>query len=123
VRIDGDATGREIVSRLRDQYPSWSPDRFATFSEAHFEPYYPAAFAEEINAALGQADRRSRRDAKRDLLVVVRAWLDEDPERGREALSDSAASVITDLHQMEAALATPTTIRSGEGPLDVTTEA
>jgi hypothetical protein len=107
VRVDGDEQGQEIVRRLRDQYPSWSPDRFESFSEAQFERYYPNEFAEQVNVTLNEPDKGSRREAKRQLLEDVRVWLDEDAERGRAALARSAGSVIADLEQIEAQLAAP----------------
>jgi hypothetical protein len=107
VRVDGGEPGEEIVSRLRAQYPTWSPDRFGTFSEAQFERYYPREFSPEVDAALSQRDKQAGREAKRQLLVDVRAWLDEDDTRGRAALAASAAPVIADLEQIEAYLVEP----------------
>lgn len=104
VRVDGDQEGTKIVARLRDRYRSWDPDRFATFSEAQFERYYPPAFADRVEAALRTPDKAARRRAKIELLDEVRAWLDEDPERGRAALAQSASSVIADLKEIEAQL-------------------
>lgn len=101
VRVDGDSAGSEIITRLQSRYPSWKPDRFACFSKAQFEQYYPAEFLEQTKEALAHADKQVRRDAKRKLLDNVRAWLDEDEQRGRKTLEQSAAEVISDLRLIE----------------------
>ena len=74
------------------------------FSEPHFERYYPAAFSERADVALGEPDKQRRRAAKTQLLEDVRTWLDEDAHRGRAALSESAAAVIAQLEEMAAEL-------------------
>jgi hypothetical protein len=104
VRADGDEPGEAIVRRLRERYVGWSPDRFATFSEAQFERYYPEAFRVRVEAVLAEPDRHVRREAKRQLLDDVRAWLDEDEARGKAALAASAAPVIEALQQIEVQL-------------------
>jgi ABC-type transport system involved in cytochrome c biogenesis ATPase subunit len=104
VRVDGDTPGHAMVERLRQRYPSWTPEQFGTFSAPYFEHYYPAAFAEEIAAAAALEDRQARRTAKRQLLNDVRAWLDADRARGKAALAKSATDVIADLVQIEALL-------------------
>jgi hypothetical protein len=101
VRVDGDEQGEAIVQRLRQRYASWAPDRFKTFSAAQFESYYPTEFAERTAEVLAFDDRRRRREEKRQLLDEVRAWLDADLDRGKEALGSSAAEVIEDLHTIE----------------------
>lgn len=104
VRVDGDDVGLEIISRLKSRYSSWLPDRFGCFREAQFEHYYPSQFAEKIKEALAHVDKQVRREAKRKLLDDVRAWLDEDAQRGRKALEQSAAEVISYLQLIESQL-------------------
>lgn len=105
VRVDGDGIGSEIIAQLKNRYSSWKPDRFGCFSKAQFEQYYPLEFTEQIKEALAHADKKVRREAKRKLLDNVRAWLDEDELRGRKALEQSAAEIITDLKLIESQLA------------------
>lgn len=104
VRVDGDDTGKRVIERLQDEYPSWKPDRFAHFEYAQFERYYPTAFSERITLSLAIPDKQQRREAKRILLEDVRKWLDEDPERGKRALEGSAIEVINDLKKIESQL-------------------
>lgn len=104
VRIDGDSVGSKIIARLQSSYPSWKSDRFGKFSKPQFEEYYPAKFAGKTKEALAHTDKQVRREAKRKLLDSVRAWLDEDEKRGRMALEQSAAEVITDLKLIESQL-------------------
>lgn len=104
VRVDGDDSGRDLVAKLRSDFSDWPQDRFQTFSAGQFENYYPAPFAEERRAAFEITDKQARRQAKRDLLSRVLAWLEEDEQRGKAALRDSAAEVIADLLRMEVQL-------------------
>ncbi len=104
VRVDGDAVGSEIITRLQSRYPSWKSERFGCFSKAQFEHYYPSEFGEKTEEALAHADKQVRREAKRKLLEDVRAWLDKDEHRGRKALEQSAAEVISDLKLIESQL-------------------
>jgi hypothetical protein len=105
VRVDGDDVGKEIVERLRERYSTWDPSRFGTFNEPQFELYYPASFSDRVTNVLAEPDKRVRREAKRRLLEDVRAWLDEDEERARDALSTAAAPVIAFLQEVEASAA------------------
>jgi hypothetical protein len=104
VIVDGDDTGREITGRLQERYPSWNPAQFAVFDQVAFERYYPSQFSDRVERVLGERDAQTRRQLKHALLDDVRAWLDEDTERARVALSESAASVIQQLQGIEAAL-------------------
>ena len=104
VRVDGDKPGAEIIKQLQNRYPSWNADRFKCFSKAQFEHFYPSEFSQQVNEALANVDKQARRNAKRQLLDDVRAWLDADEPRGREALEKSAAEVIADLKNIESQL-------------------
>jgi hypothetical protein len=101
VRVDGDVNGSGIITRLQDRYPSWKKDRFGCYSKAQFEQYYPVEFAELTKEVFAEVDKQVRRELKRQLLDKVRAWLDEDEQRGRKALEQSAADVIFDLRLIE----------------------
>jgi len=104
VRVDGDGVGIGIMKRLQERYTSWKPDRFGHFTKSQFEQYYPTEFSEQTKEALAQVDKQVRREAKRKLLENVRAWLDEDEQRGRKALVISAAEVIEELKLIESQL-------------------
>ncbi len=97
VRVDGDSDGKEIIDSLRRRYSSWSDDRFSCFSKSQFEHYYPSVFKNRVKEVLGMEKKQDKREAKRLLLNEVRKWLDEDFERGREALASSAEEIIADL--------------------------
>ncbi|HKB59210.1 MAG TPA: AAA family ATPase [Gallionellaceae bacterium] len=101
VRVDGDEPGTKTINALKEKYSTWQPDRFACFGNSQFEHYYPAIFSVKVDDALSKIDKRERREAKRQLLNEVRAWLDEDEARGKTALEQSAAEVIADLKQIE----------------------
>jgi hypothetical protein len=105
VWVDGDPQGAKIIKQLQDRYKAtWNPDHFCCFGNAQFEKYYPEEFDEQIALALAHTDKQARREAKRYLLEKVRAWLDEDEQRGKEALAKSATEVIDNLRSIEAQL-------------------
>lgn len=103
VLIDGDAEGERIVTSLRERFPTWTESHFDCLDAKNFERYYPAVFSEKVEDALAQSGQ-AKREAKRVLLDEVRAWLDEDDARGKEALKGSAAPVIEHLLQIETEL-------------------
>lgn len=100
VLVDGDGTGQSIVERLRERYPSWTSDRFQCLGEEQFERYYPSVFDEKVNEALNLSGQEKRK-AKKALLEEVRAWLDEDINRSKAALEESAREVIDHLLRIE----------------------
>ncbi len=104
VLVDGDEPGKEIIEKLQNNYKSWDGSRFQCFNYSQFEHYYPEFFAAEINSTLEIADKKNKRDAKDKLLIDVRAWLDEDKQRGKAALKESAKEVIAHLKEIEKAL-------------------
>lgn len=104
VRVDGDIAGAELVQKLKGRYTSWSPDRFAVFPNEQFERFYPTEFAERVEVVLSTQGKQPLRDAKRELLLEVVKWLDEDEVRGRKALEESASHVIKDLREIAAQL-------------------
>lgn len=101
VRVDADASGREVVEKLQNTYKTWDADHFGCFSKEQFEHYYPAHFAQKVDQVLAIPDRQQKRSAKRQLLEEVRLWLDEDEVRGRTALGASAKDVIDELKRIE----------------------
>lgn len=102
VRVDGDDSGNQVVERLRLKFPTWKENRFACFSKRSFESFYPKEFSVRIEDVGAVADRNARRAAKLELLNEVRVWLDADSDRGRAALEDSAAEIVSDLRSIEA---------------------
>lgn len=104
VRVDGDAAGAELVQKLKSKYASWRSDCFAVFANEQFERFYPNEFAERVEVVLATQGKQPLRDAKRNLLLEVVNWLDEDEVRGRGALEESASQVIADLRDIAAQL-------------------
>jgi hypothetical protein len=101
VVVDGDDAGRKVVNTLRTTYPQWNADRFRTWSQPHFERYYPEAFRERVDAVLTNPDRGKRQLEKKELGAEVRAWLELDDQRARTALELSAAEVIELLREID----------------------
>jgi AAA domain, putative AbiEii toxin, Type IV TA system/AAA ATPase domain len=103
VRLDGDEKGKNIIQKLRTKYPSISTDHFDVFPAAQFELYYPLQFRERADTVMATPSGQAKREAKRALLMDVVTWLDEDSERARTALEQSAAEVIADLRLIQSA--------------------
>lgn len=114
VIIDGDEDGKRIVERLQGQYTSWQREHFRYLSESQFERYYPTEFADRVDEVLAMKDKRTRRNAKRTLLEDVLVWLDEDPERAKIALGQSASEVISLLQGIEEKLSSDTRVLVSE---------
>lgn len=104
VVVDGDDEGREVVERLRENYGgAWDGPHFRCFSKPAFEYYYPRRFANQVDDALSKRGS-DKRQAKRDLLDAVRAWISAEPELARDEFEESAAEVITLLRDIETTL-------------------
>ncbi|MGZ5200342.1 MAG: ATP-dependent nuclease [Telluria sp.] len=101
VKVDGDTAGKSIVERLTAKYKTWETDRFSHFSRSQFEYYYPSNFNSQVEATLSIQDKAQKREAKRQLLETVVAWLKEDKERAKIALETSATEVIGFLKDIE----------------------
>jgi hypothetical protein len=101
VRVDGDEIGTTTVERLQSSYSGWDKERFGCFSLPQFEHYYPYHFKNEVIQALGISNKAERRAAKRNLLLNVLQWLNEDDSRARQALEESASEVIAFLRLVE----------------------
>ena len=104
VFVDGDASGMAVIEKLKAKYTTWDSDKFQTFEQSQFEYYYPVEFAEKIENTLAIVDRKFKKEAKNGLLTDVRAWLDEDKTRGRNALKISAKEIINHLKNIETCL-------------------
>lgn len=101
VRVDGDKPGNYLIEKLKSNFEEWPAGRFSTFSMAQFENYYPKHFSADVIKTLSITNKQERRNAKRELLRCVVHWLDEDRERGKAALQESAAEIISDLQTIE----------------------
>lgn len=107
VRVDGDASGKDLVARLRTQYPSKDGDCFGFFSEENFEMYYPSVFQEKASNALAISDKKLKREAKKELLLEVLEWLDEDLSRAKSELAITAKPVVDELVMIQLKLMQP----------------
>jgi predicted ATPase len=101
VLIDGDAAGLDALAKLHASFPSWPESRFRALNPAGFESYYPARFAEDVEALKLQSDGRALMRAKGQLAEAVCAWADEHPDDARPELERSAGPVIDVLRAVE----------------------
>lgn len=104
VRVDGDSIGNETVTNLQKKYKTWEKDRFGCFNKGQFEWYYPIDFHQRVENVLSIKDNKKRREEKRILLEDVINWLNQDESRAKEALSTSAADIISELKLIQAEL-------------------
>lgn len=103
VVVDGDASGQEVVEKLKAKYTAWPADRFRVFSKERFEDYYPQRFQQQIDDAFGKP-KREQQEAKSALRQEVQDWCDQNRELAKKELAQSAAEVIQVLQEIEAAL-------------------
>jgi predicted ATPase len=103
VIVDGDAIGQQIVAKLRDQYPTWTPDRFQSLTTDHFESYYPDRFSQQRATALG-ATKEQRQELKRALLKDVVNWCISDSDTAKAEFATTASDVIELLNAIDEAL-------------------
>lgn len=97
VIVDGDDAGKNALEALRTRYGSWPAESFTYFEQPQFERYYPSEFSLEVNEVLAIKDAKVRRQRKDELVRKVVSWLDEDVDRAKQALSQSASEVIEHL--------------------------
>jgi hypothetical protein len=114
VILDGDSKGKDVVKRLQSKFPSWPKDAFAVFSKKAFELYYPAQFADDAATALAIEDREARRAAKKELLLAVVAWIEQNEDLAKQQFSESAAEVIEKLQEFERSLGPASGVLSAE---------
>ncbi|MFZ3192300.1 MAG: AAA family ATPase [Moraxellaceae bacterium] len=101
VRVDNDSVGQKIRTDLNSKFKEWPNDRIRCFDQEQFEYFYPDNFSERIRTTLAISDLKQKREAKRNLLNDVVAWLHENEDDGRESLRISADSIIQDLKEIE----------------------
>jgi hypothetical protein len=105
VLVDGDASGRNVVKRLRGRFgDTWAPSNFRSLSREDFEQYYPSRFSADV-AAISLIPRgKGRQEAKSVLLATVVAWIEEDEDAAKAAFADSAQEVIGLLQEIKRAI-------------------
>ncbi|MGY1499818.1 ATP-dependent nuclease [Streptomyces sp. QTS52] len=101
VLVDGDPSGKQIVSELRSKFTAWNEGNFRNLAEHSLELYYPSVFQEKAVEVLAMEDKRKKREAKRQLLHEVLAWIEEDTGRAKEEFQQSAADFISHLREIE----------------------
>lgn len=111
VIVDGGdvGVGHNFIRQLRNRFSEMPPDTFRALSQQDFEHYYPKRFAEAASVALAQASKSAKRQAKRELLDEVLAWVAANESEARTALETSAAEVIDELRHFAARAGRPTT--------------
>jgi len=103
VVVDGDASGQDVVDKLKKKYTTWPTDRFRFFSKERFEDYYPPRFQQQIDDAFSKP-KREQQEAKSALRQEVQDWCDANRDLAKKELAQSAAEVIKVLQEIEAAL-------------------
>jgi predicted ATPase len=101
VWCDGDKAGHAAVKKLRESFHSWPEGHFTALDLEDFESYYPNTFAAGAAEALAITDVQGKRAVKAALCDQVKVWLRADIERGKSALTESAAPLIKLLKSIE----------------------
>ena len=114
IRADGDPSGKEVISKIRDKFDYLSEDECSYFKEENFEKYYPAHFKAEVDEVLAIAEKQARRSAKTALLLKVLNWTDDNATEARVNWQKSAAEVLSFLKLISETLNARQQVRAGE---------
>jgi predicted ATPase len=101
VIIDGDSDGVAIIAGLQEDFTGWPSSRFRHWTRKAFEQYYPAEFADRVEQVLTINDHRKQKDAKKELLTEVLAWIEANEAGARDEFETSASDVIHILRSIE----------------------
>lgn len=103
VLVDGDASGRSVIDRLRKRFGgTWDSNNFRYLSADNFERYYPSRFSTEAARAAAIPHGMERQQAKCALLTAVLTWIDEDEDAAKAAFANSAGEIVELLREIEA---------------------
>ena len=96
VYIDAGNKEEGIIEEFKDMYTKsgWEESCFNQFSEHDFEKYYPAIFQEKVDVILNIKQKRDKRQAKKDLLNEVKAWIQKNEDEAKAAFEQSASEII-----------------------------
>lgn len=105
VVIDAGEDEKTIIDKMKTYYlkHGWHENKFRQFSKHNFEEYYPTEFKpiEEIQPILNIQDKNQKREAKKQILEELVAWIDTDEERAKGVFENSAKEVIDILKEIE----------------------
>src|SRR5258708_4968707 len=109
VMIDGGESEKQSIERLRHDFPSWPLEHFDQFGEHDFEKYYPSRFQAEVERIFALRDnsnsaKKQKQNKKKDLLMKVMAWINEDISLAIQEFETSAQEVISKLKNIESKL-------------------
>ncbi len=117
VVVDGDDSGTQVISQLRQKFRGWPSSRFNSWESGKFEDYYPEAFQGKVQDVFAIESKAALRRAKKELLDEVLDWIQADEDTARTEFEKSAAEVIEYLRSVEtelAALGRPKGDQAGE---------
>jgi hypothetical protein len=100
VLVDG-GEGTEIVTRLKENFKTWTPEHFTALNNTDFELYYPDKFKFLAHDVLKIEKKEDKRNAKKDLLEKVVSWIQTNRLEAKRAFESSAAEVIDYLKTIE----------------------
>jgi predicted ATPase len=104
VLVDGDESGREAIDKLTRNFPSWDGSHFHAWNNGNIEEYYPSRFRAEVEFALGQKDKKVKREEKCKLTISVQDWIVKNQELAREEFKVSASEIIEKLNEIASCL-------------------
>jgi len=106
VIIDAGEDESQVVERLRNSFKGWPPEHFDQFGKHNFEEYYPSCFQDEVKKILNlpvnsNEKKKKKQEAKKELLLKVMEWIEEDINRAEREFASSAQEVIAKLKNIE----------------------
>ncbi len=102
VVIDAGEEETEIIETMKSKYikAGWNESNFGQFSKHDFESYYPDDFQSKVDAINNTANKKERRQLKKELLEEVKQWIASDEAVAKEKFKESAKEVIDKLKQI-----------------------
>ena len=109
VIIDAGEDESQVIERLQHDFKKWPPEHFDQFGEHDFEKYYPFCFQGEVERILklpanSNETKKKKQEAKKNLLVKVMKWVEEDINQAKQEFESSAQEVIGKLKNIESKL-------------------
>ncbi|MCF2151605.1 AAA family ATPase [Desmonostoc muscorum LEGE 12446] len=96
VVVDAGEEEAKIIEKLKSKYTrsGWNESNFLQFCEHDFERYYPAEFQLKVDTVVRMPPGQHRQKSKDALRQEVMTWIDENPNKAKDAFQDSASDVI-----------------------------
>jgi predicted ATPase len=91
---DGDTAGHTSVDSIKSKYKSWDAAHFLNWEKPQFEDYYPTQFKDRADQIRSLPNSPNKQNEKKHLLNDVIDWLNQNPDKAKLSLEESATEII-----------------------------